>query len=375
MEGLVCLNVSEWKALSSKERLTLMAGYPVTLIPSGGKTINTYLPMELLREIFLHSIEANQMKSGHLASVCRYWRSVITIMPNLWSTLRVGTWTETEQVTTWLQRAYPKNVVIDTQRDRESPSEAPAFAALQGALSSTAQWNELTICSLDLASGLRFQGAKPMNVLSALHVVAGFVHSSSFTHLLDLIPTEAPLSELRLHSSFTSTYFLQPRWFPVLQNLTVLIVNGRDIYEPFGLLPALTRLHTFEADHLPIPWYELDTNLPLLCTLQKLQIRASSVQWMAGRLFTCLEDCAILFPHHWLAVQQHQVQLPSCSKFTYHGYPMTTAQYFHAPLMREMDLRSHDCSEQRGLSATALPMYSGWKNFQTHDAAPHTSVQ
>jgi hypothetical protein len=42
------------------------------------KTINTYLPMELLREIFLYSIESNQMKSGQLASVCRYWRSVIT---------------------------------------------------------------------------------------------------------------------------------------------------------------------------------------------------------------------------------------------------------------------------------------------------------
>jgi hypothetical protein len=42
--------------------------------------INTYLPMELLREIFLYSIEVNQMKSGQLASVCRDWRSVITTL-------------------------------------------------------------------------------------------------------------------------------------------------------------------------------------------------------------------------------------------------------------------------------------------------------
>jgi len=332
------------------ERKKLVFAYPITLIPPDGKIINTYLPMELLREIFLYSIEVNQMKSGHLASVCRYWRSVIAIMPHLWSTLRVGTRTETEQVTTWLQRAYPKKVVIDTQRDRESPSEAPAFAALQGALSSTGQWNELTISSLppeNLASGLGFQSARPMNVLRALHVVAGCVHSPSFTHLLDLVPTEAPLSELRLHPSFATTHFLQPHWFPVLQNLTVLIVNGRDIYEPFGLLPALTRLHTFEADRLPLPWYELSANLPLLCTLHKLKLRASSVQWMAGREFPSLEDCAILLPRHWVAVQLHEVQLPSCSKFAYHGYPMTTFQYFHVPQIRAMELRSHDCKKQR----------------------------
>jgi hypothetical protein len=93
------------------------------LIPPIGGTINTYLPMELLREIFLYSIESNQMKSGQLASVCRYWRSVITTMAHLWSTLRVGTWTETEQVVTWLQRAYPKKVIIDPQEIVWSPSD------------------------------------------------------------------------------------------------------------------------------------------------------------------------------------------------------------------------------------------------------------
>jgi F-box-like len=70
---------------------------PKTLSQSDRKSINTYLPMELLREIFLYNIEVNQMKSGHLASVCRRWRFVITTMSSLWSTLRVGTWTEREQ--------------------------------------------------------------------------------------------------------------------------------------------------------------------------------------------------------------------------------------------------------------------------------------
>jgi len=315
-----------------------------------GKTINTYLPMELMQEIFLYCIESNEMKSGELASVCRYWRSGITTMSHLWSTLRVGTWTETAQVVTWLQRANLKKIIIDPQRDSQSPSEAPMFAALQSSLTSTGQWNELTISSFppeNLASQLGVQVASPMNVLKVLHVEAGCMHSPSFAHLLDLVPTEAPLCEMRLHPPFASTHFIQPHWFPVLRNLTVLIVNGRDIDEPFELLPTFTQLQIFEADCLHLPFYEPNTNLPLLSTLRKLQLRACSVQWMAGRQFPCLEECAILLPRHWGVIQQHEVQLPSCKKLAYHGHPMTAAQYFHVPEMRAMDLRSHDCNEQR----------------------------
>jgi len=323
---------------------------PYRMCPPSGQTINTYLPIELMREIFQCCIESNRIKSSHLASVCRYWRLVITTLPSLWSTLRVGTWTETEQVATWLQRAYPKKVIIDTQRDIQSPSETPMFAAFQNALSSTNQWNELSISSYppeEVASQLGVQVASPMKVLKVLHVAAGCVHTPSFAHLLSLVPTEAPLREMRLHSPFVITHFLQPHCFPVLQNLTALIVSGRDGDGPFELLPTFTQLQIFEADRLRLPFYEPNTNLPLLCTLRKLQLRACSVQWMAGRQFPCLEECAILLPRHWEVLRQHKVQLPSCKKLTFHGHPMTTSQYFHVPEMRVMELKSLDCNEQR----------------------------
>ena len=318
--------------------------------PPNGKTINTYLPMELLREIFLYSIELNHKKSGQLASVCRYWRSAITSIASLWSTLRVGTWTETEQVATWLQRAYPKKVIIDPQRDSQSPSEAPMFAALQNTLTSTGQWNELTISSFppeNFVIQLGIQATSPMNVLKVLHVAAGCVQSPSLAHLLSLVPTGAPLCELKLHSPFASTHFLQPHWFPVLQNLTVLIVSGRDIHHPFELLPTFTQLEIFEADCLRLPFYELNANLPLLCTLRRLYLRACSIQWMAGRQFPCLEECTILLPRHWEVIQHDKVQLPSCKKLTYHCHPISTVRYFYVPEMRAMELKSHDCNEQR----------------------------
>ena len=255
-----------------------------------------------------------------------------------------------EQVATWSQRAYPKKVIIDLQGDSQRPSGAPMFSALQNALTSTGQWHELTISSFppeDLASQLGVQVAGTMNVLKVLHVVAGCDPSPSFTHLLNLVPTEGPLREVRLHSSFATAHFLQPHRSLVLRNLTVLIVSGGDIDEPFELLPTFTHLQIFEADRLRLPFYDPTTNLPLLYTLRKLQLRACSVQWMAGRLFPCLEECAILLPRHWEVIQQHEVQLPSCEKLIYHGHPMTTARHFQVPNMRAMGLKSDDCNEQR----------------------------
>jgi hypothetical protein len=246
--------------------------------------------------------------------------------------LRVGTWTERERVATWLQRAYPKNIVIDTQTDRRRRSKTPAFAALRNALTSIEQWHELTISSFlpeNLASQLDIQVTSTMNMLKVATCSSWMCAlSPRLLSLLNLVSTEAQLFELRLHSPFASTYFIQRHWFPVLRNLTVLIVNGRDMDEPFELLPSFTQLEIFEGDRLRLPFYEPNSNMPLLSTLRKLHLRASSVQWMAGRRFTCLEECAILLPRHWEVIRQHEIQLPFCRKLTYHGHPITTAQYF-----------------------------------------------
>ena len=307
--------------------------------------------MELLREVILYSIEVDQMASGHLASVCRYWRSVITSIASLWSTLRVGPWTDVARVSTWLQRAYPKKVVIDSQISGQGLFRILPFTALHDALASTDQWNELTISSFPpetLISHYDFPVAAPMKDLKViLHVGIECVHSPSLVRLFQAVPMEAPLSELLLSSSFASAHFIRSQWLPTLQTLRVLVFSGKELYEPFQLLPAFTQLQILEVDHLLLPLCAPNSNLPLLSTLQRLKLRACSVQWMAGREFSCLEECVILLPRHWQAVQQHAVQLPSCKKLTYYHYPMTTVQHFHAPKLEEMRLGSNDCKQKR----------------------------
>ena len=167
----------------ARSTVTRRVGRRILLVPPYGKTINTYLPVELMKEIFLYSIELEHIQSVQLASVCRYWRSVIATMSHLWSTLTIGTWTETVQVATWVQRAYPKKVIIDTERDVQGLSNTPPFAALQDALASTDQWHELTIFSFpsENVASLDFQVAGPMKELKSLDVAAGCVHS---LHLL-----------------------------------------------------------------------------------------------------------------------------------------------------------------------------------------------
>ena len=262
----------------------------------------------------------------------------------------MGPWTDVARVSTWLQRAYPKKVVIEGLTHMEELFPRPPYAALRVALASTDQWNELTISSFPpeyLFSQRDFPVAAPMKALKVLHVGIECVHSPSLVRLFQAVSMEAPLSELQLSSSFASAHFLRPQWLPALQNLKVLVFNGKELNEPFQLLPAFIQLQILEVDHLPLPLCAPNTDLPLLSTLQGLKLRACSVQWMAGREFPCLEECVILLPRHWQAVRQHAVQLPSCKRLTYYHYPMTTVQYFRAPKMEEMRLESNDCIQQR----------------------------
>ena len=144
---------------------------------------------------------------------------------------------------------YPKTVVIDTQRDGRKSSNTHPFATLQDAVSSTREWNELSFPPENLASPLGFPVVNPLNGLNVLHIASGCTHSPSLTHLLDLVPTEAPLSKLRLHTSLICQYTLAPSsLLPCSAKTHSTYCQRKRIHERFVLLATFTQLQRFEPN-------------------------------------------------------------------------------------------------------------------------------
>ena len=308
------------------------------------ETINSYLPVELLKEIFLYSMEGNKTKSGQLAAVCRYWRSTIIGIPTLWSTLRVGTWTEREQITIWLQRGFPLKVVIDAGRGGRPRLNTRPFAALQDILATTDKWYELTISSFPseyTGSQLDFQVARPMTLLKALSIGAAYVHSSFIERLLGLVPTSLP--ELKLHPTSSVTVFLRPRWLPVLQNLTVFVVDGSNPLGQFDLLPALTQIKRLQLKSCIIPIYSSDADLPLVHTLQQLVLDHCTFSWMLGRTFKALKECHFFWPREGskdLSMYKGlQVDMPVCKTLKWKYNPVTFPAFFSCPNLQTFEWR------------------------------------
>jgi hypothetical protein len=317
------------------------------------RSINHWLSVEILAYIFLYIVESSQIIPYQLVSVCRRWRNVINSMANLWSTLRLGTWTEIENVHIWLERSKegPLVVSIDPQRDAKRPISSLPYAGLQYAFKSVDRWQDLVITSFTTAAvfdgAVDFQTAKPMGHLKSLEVGYRCQDSATLTLLLDHISkTAVLLSHMSLLGATAVFSFLQPQRHRVLNLVTTLIVDGKDISRPVPILHLLVRLQTLEASHLPLPNYDVRTILPFLSTLRTLKLRAVPIQWMEGRTFKRLEDCTIVHAIGQGGIQQ-RINLPCCRALIYQGHPMITLQHFNAPQVKEMVLNSHDTRRER----------------------------
>jgi hypothetical protein len=81
-------------------------------------SINNWLSIEILTDIFLYAVEAHHMSPYQLVTVCHHWRNVINSMTHLWSALQLGTWTEIENVHLWIERSRqaPLTITIDVAK-------------------------------------------------------------------------------------------------------------------------------------------------------------------------------------------------------------------------------------------------------------------
>ena len=317
------------------------------------RSINQYLSIEVLTDIFLCAVEAYQMTPYQLVAVCRRWRNVINGMSHLWSTLRLGTYTEIENIDIWLDRSRqgPLTVKIDPQRDIESRSNDKPYAGVQYALRSIDRWQSLVIASSptpeSFGEAVNFQAAKPFKHLVSLDLGHRCKDSATLSHLLDHVSKTATiLSNMSICSPCAIALFLQPHMSLVLSMITTLVIDGESISEPVSILPLLGNLQVFDATNLPLPTYDTSTNLPFLSTLKQLKLRGVSIQWMAGREFQCLEDCTAI---HVLGQEliQLRIDLPRCRTLAYQGYPISTLQQFHTPQVKKMVLDTHDTKRKR----------------------------
>src|SRR5258706_15512602 len=77
-----------------------------------------YLPSELLESIFLISVEQDAVSGDTLQQVCRTWGDLV---PRLWGTLRVGTWTKEKQIRGVIgKNPLSMAVVIDNAKEEVS---------------------------------------------------------------------------------------------------------------------------------------------------------------------------------------------------------------------------------------------------------------
>ena len=317
------------------------------------RSINQFLSIEMLTDIFLYAVEAYEMTPYQLVAVCRRWRNVINGMSHLWSTFRLGTYTEVENIDIWLDRSRegPLTVNVDPQRDMESRSDGQPYSGLQYALRSVDRWQSLVIASSPtpevFGETVNFQTAKPFEHLVSLDLGQRCEDSATLSHLLDHISkTAIILSNMSVRSPCAIALFLQPPMSLVLSMITTLVIDGEGISEPVSILLLLGKLQVLDASNLPLPNYDTTTDLPFLSTLKQLKLRGVPIQWMAGREFQCLEDCTIIHVHGQELIQL-RIDLPCCRTLTYHGYPISTLQHFQTPQVKKMVLDTHDTKKRR----------------------------
>jgi hypothetical protein len=163
-------------------------------VHSPRRSINNWLSVEILTDIFLYTVEAHHVSPYQLVSVCRRWRNVINSMTHLWSALQLGTWTEIENVHLWIERSRqgPLTITIDLHRDAKKPSGSQPYAGLQYAFSAMDRWQDLVIAEFPppeaFGGAVDFLTAKNMSHLRSLEVGDRCLDSAALTPCDEVTP-------------------------------------------------------------------------------------------------------------------------------------------------------------------------------------------
>jgi hypothetical protein len=244
------------------------------------------LPVELLVETFLLSIECHGHPPLELFGICRYWRTIILGMPKIWADIRLSTWTQPAGVLRRLKLTGTSllNVEIDTAADRNEVKRVRRFWGLSKAAREANRWRNLTItsfppkgeidvCSLPQYPAFEFVG--PMDALESLKIKNPCESSIVFDHLLDVLgsSSHSKLTYMELMSLNAVNRLSQPQFVSIFRPLITFKVDVRDMSSEADILPHFERLEILEACGLCLPHYPADQDLPVVRTLKHIKLK------------------------------------------------------------------------------------------------------
>ena len=320
------------------------------------------LPAEMLSEIFMVAIIECGCSALRLTHVCRSWRSVLLAMSRVWSKIKIGTWTSTEEIECLLERTgrITLDVDIDVESDEMVHTSEPCryYPALIVLAGTSVRWRNLTISSFPreenlleleaLGTSLTFDG--PLGSLESFIMIRPCEMNTALGSLIDHSreAKKSKLTTLEL-SSAPALYRFAEASFTVFHCLRKFKVDLAEMKDPLDLLPHFQCLEDMDVHRLHLPLCSDTAHLPLTRTLKRLYLKSTSVQWMNNRTFPNLVECTIIWPHFpETLLGQSGVDLSSCRTFTYDDHLLQPLGAFKLSSVDKLVIRNEAWNRPRG---------------------------
>ena len=313
------------------------------------------LPVEILSEIFLNTVQADPSCQAKLMLVCSHWHDVMLSTPGIHSQLRIYWWTRKKDIERFGRR-WLLDVTFDLEHvpDHEpwrKPDIDPVefYSCFMATAEVASRWHSLALLSLPPPGEYKdLQIMHPLQHLESFRLATGCNLGNFLEPLLNAITTTLTprFTVMEVFHPDAALYLLQPAHFQIFSSLTTLRLICRRMQNPVDVLLYLHKLQIFEAHRLFLPMYPPGVDLPLVQTLRVLHLKSVSVQWIAGRVFPALEECSIIFPHHAGTIQS--VYMPSCSILKYDSNNLGTLDNFRIPPLGRLEIKCDQSKTWRG---------------------------
>ena len=335
-------------------------------------------PVEILAEIFHLCTDWRGDSLFVLTRVCRAWHGILLAMPNIWKhVLRLATGTPVDKVRFLLERRGIQSLDVEINTDLDERERdhfdiigSQRYAGLALAADAADRWRHLTITTFATAGRYRqvikFRG--PMDALESLRITNLCESGVVFNQLLDVVgsSSHSKIKHMELMSPNAFYYFAQPQSISIFHRLHTFKADGGHMQSEVDILPSFQNLEDLDIRRVRLPWYSVETDLPLIRTLKRIKLDRSSVGWMAHREFSNVAECTIIRPQDLDAIYQG-FSLSACTHFTYDGLRPYMLSYVNLPHLISLYVKNDVWSPRQGsrdLATMWTTHLSQWKRIK-----------